>query len=115
MAERLLEGEIEPLIQTVLEKARDGDVACLRMVLDRLVPARKGRPIELDLPPIKSSEDVLSAIAAVWNAIGQGQVTPDEAGALSLLAGRSLDLIQMQNVLKRIDQLEQKRWPSDET
>jgi hypothetical protein len=36
--EGLAEGEAEQILQTVLEKAKAGDDACLRMLMDRLWP-----------------------------------------------------------------------------
>jgi hypothetical protein len=113
-AEQLLEGEAEQLIHKVIELAQNGDVACLRMALDRILPARKAHPIDIDLPPIKTSKDLVAALASVWNAVRERRVTPEEISALSLLAARSMEMIQMQDVIKRIETLEQERWPSYE-
>ncbi len=110
--EQLAEGQAEQLVQKVLELAQAGDVSCLRMLLDRLWPPRKGQPVNIDTPPtIKTSHDVLEAIASVWTGIGDGRLTPDEAGALSLVVERSIQVIQLEDVLKRIDALEQKGRP----
>ena len=110
--EQLAEGQAEQLFQKVLELGHAGDVACLKMLLDRLWPPRKGQPVNIDMPPtIKSSHDVLEAIASVWTAIGDGRLTPDEASALSLVVERSVQVIQLQEVLNRIDELEQKVRP----
>ena len=108
IVEQLAEGQAEQLVQKVLELAQAGDVSCLRMMLDRLWPPRKGQPVNIDLPPMKTSQDVLAGIAAVWTAIGDGRLTPDEASAMSLVVERSIQVIQIHDVLKRIDDLEQK-------
>jgi uncharacterized protein DUF5681 len=44
LMEQLAEGQAEQLVQKVLKLANAGDIACLRMVLDRIWPPRKGRP-----------------------------------------------------------------------
>jgi hypothetical protein len=111
IVEQLAEGQAEHLVQKVLELAQAGDVSCLRMLLDRLWPPRKGQPVNIDTPPIKTSQDVLGAIASVWTAIGDGRLTPDEASAISLVIERSIQVIQLQDVLNRIDALEQKGRP----
>ena len=111
IVEQLAEGQAEQLIQKVLELAQAGDVACLKMLLDRLWPPRKGQPVNIDSPPIKTSHDVLEAIASVWTAIGDGRLTPDEASALSLVVERSIQVIQLHEVLNRIDAFEQKARP----
>ncbi len=81
------------------------------MLLDRLWPPRKGQPVNIDTPPIKTSRDVLEAIASVWTAIGDGRLTPDEANALSLVVESSIQVIQLHEVLNRIDAFEQKARP----
>ena len=111
IVEQLTDGQAEHLIQKVLELALAGDVACLRMMLDRLWPPRKGQPVNIDTPPIKSSQDVLRAIESVWTAIGDGRLTPEEASAISLVAERSIQAIQLQDVLTRIEALERKGRP----
>ena len=72
------------------------------MLMDRLWPPRKGHPIELDMPPLKTSTDVLNAIISLWNAMPEGHLTADEASALSLLAQRSMEAISEREILKRI-------------
>ena len=115
MVERLAEGEAEQIIEKVLEKAKAGDDACLRMLMDRLWPPRKGHPFKLDLPPLMTSTDVLNAIISLWRAIAEGHLTPDEASALSLVAERSMEAISRQEILKRIEVLEKDRELRDAT
>jgi len=44
--ESLLDGEAEALTRKVIEKAKEGDLAALKLCLDRLLPMRKGtRPV----------------------------------------------------------------------
>jgi hypothetical protein len=109
IVEQLAEGQAEELVQKVIELAQAGDVSCLRMMLDRLWPPRRGRPIKLDMPPLKTSADVLNSITLLLNAIAQGHLTPDEASALSLVAERSMAVISQQEMLKRIEILEKDR------
>jgi hypothetical protein len=115
LLERLAEGEAEQILQTVLKKAKGGNDASLRMLMDRLWPPRKGQPVKLDIPPLKTSTDVLSAIRSLWSAIGDGRFTPDEASALSLVAERSMAVISQQEILKRIEALEKERELRDAT
>jgi hypothetical protein len=42
--ERLAEDQAESILRKAVELAQGGDVTCLRMMLDRLYPARKGQP-----------------------------------------------------------------------
>lgn len=109
MVEQLAEGQAEQLVQKVLELAQAGDVTCLRMMLDRLWPVRKGQPVNVVMPPINTPQDVLSAIASIWAAIREGRLTPDEASALSIVIDRSVQAIELHDITKRIAALEKAR------
>lgn len=107
MVEQLAEGQAEQLVQKVLDLAQAGDVSCLRMMLDRLWPPRKGQPVNVVMPPINTSQDVLPAIASIWTAIREGRLTPDEASALSIVIDRSIQAIELHDIAKRIAALEE--------
>jgi hypothetical protein len=106
MVEQLAEGQAEQLVQKALELAQAGDVSCLRMILDRLWPIRKGQPVNVVMPPIKTSQDVFPAITSIWTAIREGRLTPDEASALSIVIDRSIQAIELHDITKRIAALE---------
>src|SRR4051794_12075150 len=50
LIEQLLENHAESLGQKALELAMSGDGPCMRMMLDRLCPIRKGRPVSVEMP-----------------------------------------------------------------
>jgi hypothetical protein len=114
MVEQLAQGEAERLVQKTVELAHAGDVSCLRMLLDRFWPARKGQPVNVVMPPINSSQDLFPAIASIWTAIREGRLTPDEASALSIVIDRSVQAIELHDVIKRIAALEEARDKQDE-
>jgi hypothetical protein len=112
--EQLAAGNAEQVFQKVTEQALTGDVPSQNMFLARAYPAPKGRPINVRIPPITGPQDALSSIAAIFNAIRQGQLTPDEIGALSLVVGRFIQIIELQDHERRIAALEQARGKQDE-
>ena len=73
----------------------------------RIWPPRKAQPINVIMPPINSSQDALAAIAAICTALGEGRLTPDEITALSSVIGRSIQVIELQDVERRIAALEE--------
>jgi len=79
----LLDGEAEALTRKAVEMALGGDAVALRLCLDRVLGARRGRPVELVVPAIASAGDLVAAMNAVTAAATQGAITPDEAVALS--------------------------------
>jgi hypothetical protein len=113
--ERMAEGEAEQIMQKLLEKAKAGDDGSIRILMERLWPPRKGRPVKLDTPPVNTSGDVLNAIVSLWSAIAQGHLTPEEASMLSLVAERTMAVIDQQEDRKRIETLEKDRELRDAT
>ena len=84
-AQALLDGEAEILTRKAIELAKGGDLAALRLCIDRLVPPRKDRPVPFDLPKIESARDAANAISAVLTAVSTGDLTPAEASGVTRL------------------------------
>jgi hypothetical protein len=108
LAEQLMERDIKDVVQKVVEAARAGDMQAAKIVLDRIAPARRGRPVALTLPKVLKAEDVPTAIAAVIEAMSTGVVSPEEAAAVSsVIEGqrRALELVALES---RVAALEQK-------
>jgi len=83
MAEHLMEGAAESVVHAVLAAARDGDMVAARLVLERIAPVRKGRPVSLPLPVVNTAGDVLAALGATIQAMAEGDITPDEAATVA--------------------------------
>ena len=94
-AEALLDGEAEALTRKCIELGLAGDPTALRLCMERLVPARRERPLSFALPPVASVEDTNEAIGGVLTALAEGLVSLTEARARrstsSSGAGRSWD------------------------
>jgi hypothetical protein len=112
--EQLVEGQAEQLVQKILQQALAGEISSQRMMIDRCMPPRKAQPIKVTIPPIKSSDDALAAIAAICRELGEGRLTPDEITALSSVIGRSIQVIEIQDLERRIKRLEDARDQRDE-
>ena len=82
-AEALLDGEAEAITRKAIERALEGDMAAIRLCLERILPAVKSRPIEIDLPPVETTKDIAAAHGAVIAAMARGEITPDDASDIS--------------------------------
>ena len=82
-AEALLDGEAEAITRKAIEKAKAGDMMAIRLCLERILPTIKYRPIEIDLPPVETAQDIQSAHGAVIAAMAKGEITPDDAGTIA--------------------------------
>src|SRR5436190_3804916 len=77
--EALLDGEAQVLTRKAIELAKSGDIAALRLCMDRILPTRRDRPVAFDLPPIEGPQDAAKTISAVLAAVAGGQLNPTDA------------------------------------
>ena len=76
--ESLLDGQLEELTQKAIQRALEGDVAALRLCLERIAPPRKDAPIVFDTPKVEKPEDAVKAAAAVVQAVAEGELSQSE-------------------------------------
>jgi hypothetical protein len=106
-AEALLDGEAEAITRKVIELALAGDVAALRLCFDRIVPARRERPITFPLPKLEHANDAVTASAAIVEAVANGDLTPSEAAELSKVVDGFAHTLEAAEFEERLTRLEQ--------
>ena len=81
--EALLDGESEAIARKAVEKALEGDMAALRLCLERVLPPRRDRPVVFDLPKIEGELVIpdLAAEALTVDGEAQAQQDPGAGGA----------------------------------
>ena len=79
LLENLLAEDGEAIARKAIELAKAGEIAALRMCLDRLVPVRKDEPVVFDLPPLETAAASVAAAARIVAAVADGDLTPSEA------------------------------------
>jgi Family of unknown function (DUF5681) len=62
----------------VVAAAKGGDMRAADILLRRLWPERKGRPVLLELPTMKSATDLPAVLSVIAEAVATGDLTPDE-------------------------------------
>ena len=75
--------------------------------MERFLPPRKDRCIEIDLPSIHTFEDVLNAIGFIFNAVGKGNITPSEGELLATMVesySKALEVYQFESRLKNLEE-----------
>jgi Family of unknown function (DUF5681) len=88
LMQNLLDGEAEAIGRKVIEMAKGGDMAAIRVCMDRLAPARRGAAISCELPPVETRGGAVAAMAAIIAAVAAGDVTPAEAASLARVIDR---------------------------
>ena len=75
LAEKLMEDDAEEVVRAVIAAAKGGDMTAARLVLERISPPRKGRPVTFDLAPGETADDILTALGGVVRAVAGGDLT----------------------------------------
>ena len=105
--ETLLDGQGPALTQKAIDLALTGDMAALRLCLDRILPPRKDSPVAFDLPEMKTLNDTVPAMGALVKAVGQGDLTPTEAGELTKMVQAFAKIIETAELEERVRKLEE--------
>src|SRR5262249_33021789 len=63
LAQNLLAERAEGIARKVIELAEEGDMAAIRVCMERLVPPIKHQPVAVELPPMEKAADSVEAVA----------------------------------------------------
>jgi hypothetical protein len=67
------------VVEKVIRQAKRGCRVSQKLIIDRTEPPRRGSPVKFALPAIVTVADVVSAQAAITEAMAAGQLSPAEA------------------------------------
>ncbi len=102
----LLDEYAPHLVRKCIAEAMQGDRSALRLCMERISPARRGACIRMNLPPIKTAEDVNKAAEKVTQAIRRGEITPAEGDTMmNILESRSrvIERVQWESRLEAME------------
>jgi Family of unknown function (DUF5681) len=105
--EALLDGDAEALTRKAIELALAGDMQALRLCLERLIPPRREAPVAFEHPTIETAADAVKAMAAIVQAVANGDLTPSEGYSISGLVQNFSKAIETAELEARIAKLEQ--------
>ena len=94
------------VMQSVVTAAVAGDMRASEILLRRLWPERKGRPLAVDLPPITGAADLPAAVGAVVQAVATGDLTAEEGQAIAAMLEGQRRAIETADLAARIEALE---------
>jgi hypothetical protein len=78
-AEAALFDRAQELVDDLVARARRGEPAAMRLAMERILPAGRGRPLPIELPPVRSTEDALAAADVIMEALKAGAISAREA------------------------------------
>ena len=96
----------EALTRKAVDLALAGDSMALRLCLERILPPRKERPVDIELPSLTGAKDAVAASAALLAAVAGGEIAPGEATAIGKLLELHLRAIEAHDLETRLAALE---------
>jgi hypothetical protein len=111
VAQKMMADDCEAVVRAVINAAKDGDMTAARLVLDRIAPPCRGRPVRLDLPLIVSATDLVKALAAVVDAMSRGVISAEEALAAAAVLDHHRKAVETFDLERRIAAIEAMRAP----
>ena len=105
----LMESGAAEVTKVIIEAAKGGDLAAAKMVLERLAPPMRERPISIDLPATENVQGCADAADAVLQAVSSGDLLPGEGVALAGIVENRRRSIETLELEARITTLEQKQ------
>ncbi|WP_153146433.1 DUF5681 domain-containing protein [Dechloromonas sp. H13] len=103
----LMEGAGEQIVQSVIRAAQAGDLAAAKMVIDRLAPPLRERPVNLpDFPDTNCIAGINRVSQIILESVASGELTPGEAATLSAIVEARRKALETQQLSERIGTLE---------
>lgn len=109
LLDKLAEADAKEILAKQIELAKEGDQRAADLILARVWPVRKGRPLTLDLPVIDTATDIVAALGVVADAVASGVISPDEGNGVAALLETKRRAIETSDLEKRIKTLEDTR------
>ena len=96
------------IMEAVIQAAQGGDMRAAEILLRRLWPERKGRPVLVEVPEINNASDVQAALASIATAACGGEITPEEASTLAAVIDAQRRAIETMEFDARLRALEER-------
>ena len=96
----------EAILKKQIELAQAGDSRAADMVLRRVWSMPRGRPVDLDLPPVETPADLMQAHTAVMAALAAKNITPEEATSIAAALDAQRRAIEVLDLAERMRALE---------
>lgn len=107
----LLEPHSEKLVNTVIARALDGDIAALKLCFDRLMPPLRAKDEKVNLPGLGSAATLTEQGEAILKALADGGITPIEASSLMSTISTLAKIIEIDELERRVTEIENRITP----
>ena len=106
--EAMLDGESESLMRLAIDLAHAGNKAALRLVIERILPPRRERPMQFQLPRLETAADAVAAINAIAEGIARGELSESEAASANAVVNTFMKSLEFVDYERKFAALEEK-------
>ena len=79
LALKLMDADAEPVILALIKAAKGGDVAAIKLVLERVAPLPRNRPVTFNVLAIETAADLGEAMGAIESrGVARRQIVNDD-------------------------------------
>jgi Family of unknown function (DUF5681) len=100
--EAAYEAKAEGAVSDIMERAKSGDPAAMRLCMERAVPTGRHRRFAFALPRIRTPEDAEAAIDVVMDGLAEGVLSLSEVTELLRIVERALEMADTIAEMKRV-------------
>jgi Family of unknown function (DUF5681) len=111
LVEQLMGDEAQEIARAAITAAKAGDTTAMKIVLDRVAPIRKGRPVEFTIPEAMDAAGVAEAFKDIATRMASGEITPEEATQVASVLELRRKAIETAEIEQRLKVLEEKEKP----
>ncbi len=101
------EDSAEQVLGTVVQRAKEGDLAAAEIILKRVWPVPKTRKLQTSIPEVASAADTLRATAHILGQVASGELRPDEGQALAGLLEtyrKGFEIVELEDRLRKLEE-----------
>ena len=100
--------DLADIVRAVSDAAKGGDMQAAKIILDRLAPVRRGRPVQFTAPGGGDAKGLAEALDNVVSAIATGDMTPEEGAAVATVLEARRKIIETMEIEARLTALDKR-------
>jgi len=108
LAQSILEDDLEAVCQKAISEAKKGNIQAIKIILDRILPPQKDKPIHIEIPNIETPSDILKSANELTQAVANGSITPSEGEAFARILDSHAKAFEIHDIENRLKAIEDK-------
>src|SRR5580700_10393017 len=115
--EEVLAVTAQETVKLIIARAQSGDPTAMRLCMEQMALIGTDKPLELELPPVRSADDVTAAADAVMKACAEGAISPRQTVCMLTVVERRARIVERALKMKELergrDGAPRRKWEID--